>query len=194
MAYNPNNRTLAPRVAKKLAPLSASPSAPVLGACLCILCILVTLWPGFAVAEWAALKDAWDKYTVLEEQGRFAEAEPFAREALRLGEKQFGPDDPTTAALLNNLARLHQAQGRYAEAEPLHKRALAIYEKAVGPEHTSVAAGLSFLAELYQAQGRYAVSLAILEKALGPEHPATILARQAVVKIRARIDDAMRRK
>ena len=55
-----------------------------------------------------------------------------------LGEKEFGPDRPQTAFLLNNPARLYKAQSRYAEAEPLHKRALAIVEKALGPDHPDV--------------------------------------------------------
>ena len=46
-----------------------------------------------------------------------------------------GPEQPDTAASLNNLAALYQAQGSYAQAEPLYKRALAIVEKVLGPEH-----------------------------------------------------------
>ncbi len=75
------------------------------------------------------------------------------------------PNHPTTAALLDALARTYHAQGRYAEAEPLNKR-------------SDVATSLNNLAELYRVQGRYAEaeplyrrSLAIREKALPPEHP-----------------------
>ena len=145
---------------------------------LCILCFLVALWPGLALAQSAALKEAFNKYQALDTQGRYAEAERFARKALELGRKEFGPDHPHTGAFLNNLALLHQAQGRYGEAEPLQKRALGIREKARGPEHPDVSQSLNNLAELDRAQGRYAEaeplyrrSLAILEKALGPEHP-----------------------
>ncbi len=49
-------------------------------------------------------------------------------------EREFGPDHPTTAALLNNLAVLYRDQGRYAEAEPLFQRSLAIVEKSAGHE------------------------------------------------------------
>ena len=111
-------------------------------------------------------------------QGRYAEAEPFARRALELAERDFGASHPTTAKMLNNLALLYKVQGRYAEAQPLYKRSLAIREKALGSEHPDVATNLNNLAELYRAQGRYAEaepiyrrSLAIREKALGPEHP-----------------------
>ena len=47
-----------------------------------------------------------------------------------MGEQEFDPNYPNTAALLNNLAELYVAQGRYAAAEPLHQRSLAIREKA----------------------------------------------------------------
>ena len=81
---------------------------------------------------------------------------PFAEKALRIGEREFGPDHINTAIFLNNLAELYRAQGRYAEAEPLYARSLAIWEKALGPEHLDVATSLNNLAALYRVQGRYA--------------------------------------
>ncbi len=92
---------------------------------LCILCFLVALWPGLALAQSAALSEAVIRYKALDAQGRYAEAEPFARKALELSRKEFGPGHPTTAALLNNLALLYQAQGRHAETESLQVRSLA---------------------------------------------------------------------
>ncbi len=142
----------------------------------CILCFLLVLWPGLALAQTAALTEAYNQYKALDAQGRYAEAEPFAAEALELSSKEFGPDHPKTAILLNNLALLYQDQGRYAEAEPLYRRSLAIDEKAFGPEYPSVATYLDSLAAMYQAQGRYTEaeplhkrSLAIREKTLAPE-------------------------
>ena len=140
--------------------------------------VLLVSWPGTAVAQSDELMQAYQQYQALNKQGRYAEAERFARKALELGEQEFGPEHPTTATLLNNLASLYRAQGRYADAEPLLKRALAIKEKALGPEHPTAAIFLNNLALLYQAQGRYADvepllkrALAIWEKALGPDHP-----------------------
>ncbi len=123
------------------------------------------------------LMEAFNSSITLYQQGRYSEAEPYAKEALRLGTEEFGPNAPSTAALLNELAPIYQAQGRYAEAEPLFQRSLAIREKAHGTEHPHVATSLNNLAALYRAQGRYAEaeplfqrSLAIWEKTLGPEH------------------------
>ncbi len=102
---------------------------------LCVLGLLAALWPTLALAQSAALMDAYNQVKALNEQGRYAEAEPFARKALELGEKEFGPDHPYTGTYINILATLYQAQGRYAEAEPLHRRALTIYEEVLGPDH-----------------------------------------------------------
>ncbi len=98
--------------------------------------------PDSASGQSSELDAAYNSYNTLYQQGRYSEAEPYAKEALRLGTQEFGPDDPNTATLLNNLANLYSAQGRYAEAEPLYKLALVILEQALGPEHPVVATSL----------------------------------------------------
>jgi tetratricopeptide (TPR) repeat protein len=114
---------------------------------------------------------------LLDDQGRYAEAEPLYRRALTIREKALGPEHPDVAESLDDLALLLKEQGRYAEAEPLFRRALAIDEKALGPEHPDLATDLNNLAELLRAQGKYAEAeplfrraLAIDERALGAEH------------------------
>jgi tetratricopeptide (TPR) repeat protein len=57
------------------------------------------------------------------------------RRALAIDEKSFGPEHPTAAIYLNNLAQLLNATKRFEEAEPLLRRALAIDEKHFGPDH-----------------------------------------------------------
>ncbi len=119
-----------------------------------ILCLAaIFLWathdPDMASGQSSELMEAYDSYNTRYQQGRYSEAEPYAKEALRLGTEEFRPNDPTTATLLNNLALLYQAQGHYAEAEPLYQRSLAIWEKALEPEHPEVAASLNNLALLY---------------------------------------------
>ncbi len=39
---------------------------------LCILCFLVALWPGLALAQSAALMEAYNQYQALDAQGRYA--------------------------------------------------------------------------------------------------------------------------
>ena len=69
-------------------------------------------------------------------------------------ERPQGPDHPSVAASLNNLAALYRIQGRYADAEPLYKRSLAIVEKALGPEHPDVAQSLENYAALLRETAR----------------------------------------
>ena len=108
-----------------------------------LLCL--ALWPAAAYAQSPELIDAINRMSELLPEGRFQEALPFAEKAVELGEEEFGPDHPITAANLNILAENFRAQGCYAEAEPLHQRALAIREKALGPEHPDVAQSLNSL-------------------------------------------------
>ncbi|GCE06116.1 FxSxx-COOH system tetratricopeptide repeat protein [Dictyobacter aurantiacus] len=110
----------------------------------------------------------------------YVEAEPLFERALRIREQVQGPEHPSTATNLSNLAFLYEEQGRYAEAEPLFERALRISEQGRGPEHPSTAINLNNLAILYEEQGRYAEAeplferaLRIREQVLGPEHPST---------------------
>ena len=124
-----------------------------------ILCLAaVFLWathdPDMASGQSSELMEAYNNYNALYQQGRYSEAEPYAKEALRLGTEELGPNDPTTAALLDNLALLYEAQGRYAEAEPLYRRSLAIREKALGPEHPDVAGSLENYAALLRRTAR----------------------------------------
>jgi tetratricopeptide (TPR) repeat protein len=88
------------------------------------------------------------------DQGRYAEAEPLYKRALRIDEKALGPEHPDVAIDLNNLAELYRAQGHYAEAEPLYQRSLAILEGALGPEHPHVATSLENYAALLRQTAR----------------------------------------
>jgi tetratricopeptide (TPR) repeat protein len=110
----------------------------------------------------------------------YSAARPLFQRALAIREKELGPEHPSTAISLNNLAALLQDQGDLAAARPLYERALAICEKVLAPEHPETADSLNCLAFLLQAQGDFAGArplyeraLAICEKVLGPEHPDT---------------------
>lgn len=118
------------------------------------------------------------RFVELYAQGRNWEALPFGKEAVRLGEQEFGPENPTVAKMIDSLGLLYASMGRYTEAEQHYLRALAIQEKAQGPLHPDVAHVLDLLANLYSVTGRYAEaeplyqrSLAIWEKDPEPNHP-----------------------
>ncbi|MGZ6266731.1 MAG: tetratricopeptide repeat protein [Candidatus Limnocylindrales bacterium] len=90
----------------------------------------------------------------LEIRCQFPEAEPLLRRALAIDEASYGPDHPTVAIRLNNVASLLQATNRLGEAEPLMRRALAIDEASYGPDHPNVAIDLNNLAQLLKATNR----------------------------------------
>jgi Flp pilus assembly protein TadD len=70
-------------------------------------------------------------------------------------EQALGPDHPTTAQSLNNLAGLLDATGDYAGARLLLERALAITEQTLGPDHPTTAQSLNNLAGLLKVTGDY---------------------------------------
>ena len=68
-------------------------------------------------------------------QARHIEAESLFRRGLLINEKVFGPDSPSTGAILNALAGALWSQGRFDEAEMEIRRALKISQDSYGPNH-----------------------------------------------------------
>ncbi len=76
-----------------------------------ILCLAaIIFWaahdPDVASGQSSELDEAYTSFSTLYQQGRYSEAEPYAKEAWRLGTEEFGPNDPSTAVYLNNLGLL----------------------------------------------------------------------------------------
>ncbi len=84
------------------------------------------LWPITANDQSPELMDAYKRAGVLYALGRYQEALPFAEIAMRLGEREFGPDHPDVAQGLENYAALLRKTGRSAEATRMKARAKAI--------------------------------------------------------------------
>jgi len=114
---------------------------------------------------WPTSGLAW----VAEHQAAFAEALKWWQLALEQSEHRLGPNHPSTAAALNNLAQLLQATNRLAEAEPLKRRALAIDEASYGNDHPDVARDLNNLAQLLQATNRLAEAEPLMRRALASD-------------------------
>jgi hypothetical protein len=70
---------------------------------------------------------------------RFVSARALMMRALAIDEAVHGPEHPTVATTLNNLALILKDLGDAAAARPLLQRALAIDEAVHGPEHPTVA-------------------------------------------------------
>lgn len=112
------------------------------------------------------------------ERARYAEAEPFFRQALSVKERSLGPEDPQIIEALTGLANLYAEQRMYEKAEPLYRQAITIGERRGEPDVLPLARPLNSLAVLYWEQGRYHEAeslyqraLHILETALGADHP-----------------------
>jgi tetratricopeptide (TPR) repeat protein len=56
----------------------------------------------------------------LQAKGAYAEAAGLWEQILAIVEQLLGPEHPSTATSLNNLAELYRNQGRYGDAEPLY--------------------------------------------------------------------------
>ena len=92
------------------------------------------LWlaPGATFGQSRELNEAFNRTVTLYGQGRYQEALPHAKKAVRLGEQEFGANHRTNAVLLSYLALLYGTQGRYAEAEllsPTERNLKLYYEK-----------------------------------------------------------------
>jgi tetratricopeptide (TPR) repeat protein len=128
--------------------------------------------------------------TYLQVRARFRDAFPLLERAVAITEAAHGPDHPTVASRLNNLALVLGDLGQPETARPLLERALAIDEAAHGPDHPTVAIRLSNLATVLRDLGQPETAQPLLERALaiteaahGPDHPdvATTLNNLALV-------------
>jgi tetratricopeptide (TPR) repeat protein len=77
--------------------------------------------------------------TYLQVLGQPATARPLFERALTITEATYGPDHPTVATQLNNLALALRDLGKPADARPLFERALTITEATYGPDHPHTA-------------------------------------------------------
>jgi tetratricopeptide (TPR) repeat protein len=111
-------------------------------------------------------------------QGDYRQALRLRQSALAVAEAALGPDHPSTATALGNLAVIYWRLDQFADALPLAERALAVTEALLGPDHPDMAVRLGNLAATYRALGRVGDALpleeralAVTEAALGPDHP-----------------------
>ena len=124
---------------------------------------------------------AEDFESALWQMGRYAEAEPLARELLELRTKLLGKEHPDTLTSVNNLANVLDDKGDYAGAEALYRRCLEAHERTLGKEHPDTLTSVNGLASVLADKGDYAGAEALYrrcleaqERTLGKEHPDTL--------------------
>jgi serine/threonine-protein kinase len=98
-------------------------------------------------------------------QRRFADAEPFLRQALEI-RRTVPADDAQIARSYNDLGQLLHDQGKLADAEPLYREALAIRRRVLHPTHQHLAASLTTLGLVYAEQEKFGEAEPLLGEAL----------------------------
>ncbi len=118
---------------------------------------------------------------LLEDQGRYGEAERVSREILTHELETLGEQHPNAITTLNNLAGLQRKQSRFLEAEKGYQQALERSAQALGSEHPSTIAVMNNLALTLEGQGLYDRAEPLFRKALqrstkvlGEAHPTTL--------------------
>lgn len=112
-------------------------------------------------------------------RGDIEASQKLDRVALQIRRAALGPDHPTLAEVLENLAGSLGMLGEFEEAERLNREALAISIEHLGPHHPTVAGSRVRLAQtLHAATGRASEVIELLERArldqeaaLGHAHP-----------------------
>jgi len=98
---------------------------------------------------------------------RFGEAEAAAKDALKLLETRYGPNDRRLVPALTALGGIYFRQARHAEADPYYRRATAIEEKSGGGgDPLEVAKSLQQQAKLLLNSGRATEAVPLERRAL----------------------------
>jgi hypothetical protein len=98
------------------------------------------------------------------------EAEPLMRRALTIDERNYGPEHPSVARDLNNLALLLKDTNRLDEAEPPLRRSVQIrikFQRGTGYEHPRTRDCLANYRDLLQAMGKTPEQIERLLQELG---------------------------
>ena len=116
---------------------------------------------------------------LLRRRGALADAEALLRENVSMRERVVGPEHPTTATSMTNLASfLHSYGNREAEAESLYNRSLIILRRQPVQWLPNLNGALSGLTAMYADRGDHVRAEALAREALdvrrrslGPAHP-----------------------
>jgi tetratricopeptide (TPR) repeat protein len=110
--------------------------------------------------------------------GKRKEAEPVARDALRLRREALGSAHKDVASSLDDLGAVLMSLGDVASAEPLMREAVALKRTLLPPDDPKLAVGLNNLGfvmwrkgELQEAESMYREALGIDRRVLGNDHP-----------------------
>ena len=121
---------------------------------------------------------------ILEELGKYPEAETKHRYVLEHRTRLFGEDHQDTISSLEELAGVLGDQGKYEEAETMQRRAVEGYVKNDPEDYTHISIGLNNLGHLLGNQERFGEAEEYLRKALKMyENTSTMDCREALITL-----------
>jgi len=119
---------------------------------------------------------------VLENLGRYTEAEALFQQVLTTFEKYYGRNHRDVAAVLNHLGEIRRSTGRFAAAEMLHNEAFTIYNDLLPFNSPEIAWTLGSAALAMGDAGRFEEAkqlqelvVGICQSVYGADHPTTAL-------------------
>ena len=115
----------------------------------------------------------------LRAQGRFDEADPLLRLALKTFQKVAPEPSPETATCYNVLGLNLLVQGRAGEAETAFRKSIGLWQRLTQQPGSALATPINNLANALASQGRYQEAhadyeevLSLLDRAVGTQHPS----------------------
>ena len=120
---------------------------------------------------------------------------PLTEQLVAVAEQRFGADDPSTARVLCDLARVMLIQGEAAKAEPLLMRAIAIQARSPPDDEADAALTLAVMGGYHEGRGNleaaepcFRRALEIRERVLGAEHKLTLSTLDNLAKTMLELD------
>jgi CHAT domain-containing protein len=120
----------------------------------------------YRTSELSYLKTIASQGLLYTTTGRFAQAENYTAEALKLREEKLGENNMGVAASLNNYAVLHYNIGLYNESEREFAKAIDIIKGNKQDKAMAYAIVMNNKAMLFQSIGRYEEAVSLLKDAL----------------------------
>lgn len=127
---------------------------------------------------------------VLQDAGRYAEAQPLQEKMLTVCRATLGPEHPHTLTTMNNLAYALDGLGEFARAEGLYREVVEIDRRVLGPTHTETLIAINNLGVMLMDRGLLDKAGPLLTEAYegrraakGEDHPETLLALHNLARL-----------
>ena len=89
-------------------------------------------------------------------QGKFKEAEPYLRKAMKVAGETLNEEHPFRLFMLDSLGALDRDLGRFGEAETLFQQSWTVRRRVLGDENRNTLSDVFFLGDLYCTEGKWA--------------------------------------